>query len=63
MNVKTILQTAYKAIQKWPKNRLIKSLEILKAKYLALETQNQRLETENAKLKKELEKQKIADIT
>jgi len=62
MSVKTILLSAYQAIQKWPKKRLIKALEILKAKYLVLETENQRLETENTRLKKELEKQKIAEI-
>ncbi len=55
MSIKTILLTAYQAIQKWPKKKLIKALEILKAKYLVLEA-------ENAKLKKELEKQKIAEI-
>jgi len=62
MSVKTIILSAYQAIQKWPKKRLIKALEILKAKYQALETRIQSLETENAMLKKELAKHKIAEI-
>ncbi len=62
MSVKSILLSAYQAIEKWPKKRLIKALEILKAKYLILKAENQRLEAENAKFKKELEKQKITEI-
>jgi len=59
MTIKDILSTAYTALSKLSKNKLLRVLQSLHEKYIELEKNINELKAENAKLKEALINQKI----
>lgn len=62
MNLKEILSATYQILSKWPKRKLLKSIQYLREKYSELEKEISGLKTENAKLKEELSKIRIRSV-
>ena len=62
MSIKDILSVTYAAISKFSRNRLLRTIQILREKCVQLSEQNSKLEDENKKLKEELKKQKIQSV-
>ena len=62
MTIKDILSTAYTALSKLSKNKLLRVLQSLHEKYIELEKNINELKAENAKLKEALINQKIKSV-
>jgi hypothetical protein len=62
MKIKDILSVTYAVISKFPKSRLLRTIQFLREKCIELSEKNSKLEAENKKLKEELKKQKIQSI-
>ena len=62
MNIKDILSVTFAAISKFSRNRLLRTIQLLREKCIQLSEKNSKLEAENKKLKEELKKQKIQSI-
>lgn len=62
MSIKEILSTAYTALSKLSKNKLLRALQSLREEYIELEKNINELKAENAKLKEELISQKIKSV-
>jgi transposase len=62
MTIKEILSTAYTALSKLSKNKLLRALQGLREQYIELEKNINELKAENAKLKEALISQKIKSV-
>ena len=62
MSIKEILSTAYTALTKLSKNKLLRALQSLREEYIELEKNINELKAENAKLKEALISQKIKSV-
>ena len=62
MKIKDILSITFAAISKYSKNKLLRTIQLLREKCIQLSEQNSKLEAENKKLKEKLKKQKIQSV-
>ena len=62
MTIKDILSASYTALAKLSKNRLLRTLQSPREKYIKLEEKNNELKAENEKLKEQLKDQKIRSL-
>ena len=62
MKIKDILFITFAAISKFSRNKLLRTIQLLREKCIQLSEQNSKLEAENKKLKEELKKKKIKSI-
>ena len=62
MSIKDILSITYAALSKLSKNKLLKTLQSLREKYVELEETISQLKAENEKLKEQLKNEKIKSV-
>ena len=62
MNIRDILSATHKTLSKLSKNRLLRTLQSLRERYVELEDKVKRVEAENQKLKDQIKNGKIKSV-